>query len=158
YTDVKKLAEEVSKKIGFPCIAKPSSEGSTIGLSVVDKKEHVEKAHQFSLQFDSEVLWEKYIKGMELTVGFLDGKPLPIVEIVPKKGLFDYEAKYTKGMTDYYCPARIPEKLTKAVQKEALMAFEALQIGSFGRVDLMIEKDIPYVLEINTIPGMTETS
>lgn len=157
-TSVAQLKQQIQKKLGFPCIAKPASEGSTIGLSVVETEAQVEKAHALSLQFDSVVLWEQFIEGQELTVGFLNGKPLPVVEIVPKKGLFDYEAKYTKGMTEYFCPARISDELRKAVQDEALKAFEVLGVGSFARVDVMVGGGKPWVLEINTVPGMTETS
>jgi D-alanine-D-alanine ligase len=157
-TDPAALEKEISEKLGYPVIAKPCSEGSTIGLSVVRKPEEVKAAHESALAFDSVVLWEAYKPGTELTVGFVGGKALPVVEIVPKSGLFDYEAKYTKGMTEYFCPARISDEIAKKVRKEAEKAFAAVYAESFGRVDIMWSGGKPWVLEVNTIPGMTETS
>jgi D-alanine-D-alanine ligase len=156
--DPSELAAQVRSELGFPAVAKPVNEGSTIGLSVVSDEAGVAGAQHDALAFDEEVLWEKFVRGTELTVGFLSGAALPVVEIVPKKGLFDYEAKYTKGMTDYYCPARIPEAVAERVKEVAVKAFLAVACESFGRVDLILEGDTPWVLEVNTIPGMTETS
>jgi D-alanine-D-alanine ligase len=157
-TDPKNLNSEI-EKLGFPVIAKPVMEGSTIGLSIVKKPEQIPEAQKLGLRHDDRVLWEQFIEGSELTVGILNGEPLPVVEIVPKSGLYDYTSKYTKGATDYYAPARISESATNMVQAEARRAFEAVQAKSFGRVDVILsKKGEPWVLEINTIPGMTETS
>jgi D-alanine-D-alanine ligase len=157
-TKAKELVQAVETKLGFPVVAKPANEGSTIGLTVVNKASEVEAAQKLALQYDAVIIWEKFIQGTELTVGFLEDRPLPIVEIVPKKGMYDYEAKYTKGMTDYYCPARIDAETARRTQLEALKAYEAVQSDSFGRVDVLWGDGKPWVLEVNTIPGMTETS
>lgn len=156
--DPARLKKEVSKKLGFPAVAKPSNEGSTIGLSVVRKESEIEKAHKTALAFDESVLWEKFIQGVELTVGFVRNRPLPVIEIVPKKGLYDYEAKYTKGMTEYFCPARVSEEVARKTEEESIKAFQAVKADSWGRVDAIYENGVPWVLEVNTIPGMTETS
>ncbi len=157
-TDLSKLRRDVVQNLGLPVVAKPSNEGSTIGLSIVRDESEIKKAHENALVFDDVVVWEKFIKGIELTIGFLKNEPLPLVEIVPKKGLFDYEAKYTKGMTDYFCPARVSDGVAKIVQEEARKAFYAVNADSFGRVDSIFAQDRSWVLEVNTIPGMTETS
>jgi len=153
-----RLIKEVLDHCKLPAVAKPVSEGSTIGLSIVRTEKEIEPAQTKALKFDEEVLWENYIQGTELTVGFLSNQPLPLVEIVPRKGLFDYEAKYTKGMTDYYCPARVSDEVTKKTQDLCSQAYYAVRAQSFGRVDLIYADGVPWILEVNTIPGMTETS
>ncbi|MCB0308209.1 MAG: D-alanine--D-alanine ligase [Bdellovibrionales bacterium] len=153
-----KLHDLIQNHIGFPCIAKPDAEGSTLGLSKVKSFDEVAKAQKTALDHSDVVLWEQYIDGKELTVGFLEDNPLPIVEIVPHGGLFDYEAKYTKGKTDYYCPARISNEASKSAIDIAVKAYKSLNIMSFGRVDIIYDGHTPWVLEVNTIPGMTETS
>ncbi|MFH1263721.1 MAG: D-alanine--D-alanine ligase [Pseudomonadota bacterium] len=152
------LRDAIVKKVGLPAVAKPANEGSTLGLTVVRKESEIEKAHRTALGFDETVLWEKFIGGTELTVSFVGNKPLPPIEIVPKKGLYDYESKYTKGMTEYFCPARVTDDVVRIAQTEAKKAFAAVQCESWGRVDLLYEEGIPWVLEVNTVPGMTETS
>jgi D-alanine-D-alanine ligase len=153
-----KIKQEIDKRFGFPAVAKPANEGSTIGLSIVHTAAEVDRAQSEALKCDPRVLWEKFIQGQELTVGFLDNQPLPLIEIVPKKGLYDYEAKYTKGMTDYFCPARVSKEIEKQIRDEAIKAYEAVQADSFARVDVMYGDGKPWVLEVNTIPGLTETS
>ncbi|MFH1018021.1 MAG: D-alanine--D-alanine ligase [Pseudomonadota bacterium] len=157
-TNLDSLRKEIADKVGFPCVAKPCNEGSTIGLTIVRKATEVREALQVALEFDPVVLWEEFKEGTELTVGFISGKALPIVEIVPKNGFYDYEAKYTKGMTDYYSPARVSDDIAKKVQKESEKAFAAVYAESFARVDLIWSSSKPWVLEVNTVPGMTETS
>jgi D-alanine-D-alanine ligase len=156
--DPEKLKKEVSKKLGFPVVAKPANEGSTIGLTIVSKESEVEKAQRTALEFDRSVLWEKFVKGVELTVGFVKNRPLLPIEIVPKKGLYDFEAKYTRGMTEYFCPARVSDEVVRMAQEESLKAFRAVKCDSWGRVDTICEKGTAWVLEVNTVPGMTETS
>lgn len=156
--EISKLKNEIHQKLGFPAVAKPVCEGSTIGVSVVNSSEGISTAQKEALAFSDAVIWEEFISGKELTVSILKNRPLPIVEIVPKKGIFDYQAKYTKGMTNYFCPARLPEREAILVQNEAVKAFQAVHAQSFGRVDLMYKEGTPWIFEVNTIPGMTETS
>lgn len=156
--DTQKLKSEVSTKLGFPAIAKPANEGSTIGLSIVQNEAEVEKAQKIALSADRNVLWEKFVRGPELTVSFVDNRPLPVIEIVPKGGFYDYEAKYTTGMTEYFCPARVSDDVARAVQDEAVKAFQVTKCESWGRVDVIFEEGTAWVLEVNAVPGMTETS
>ncbi|MBI5048989.1 MAG: D-alanine--D-alanine ligase [Deltaproteobacteria bacterium] len=145
--------------LGLPSIVKPNSQGSTIGVSVVSNKKNFPSAIKKALKYNDTALIEKFIKGRELTVGILSGRALPIVEIRPKNGMYDFKAKYTKGMTDYVVPAPISKTLEKMVADIAFSAFNTLECSSAARVDIMLDnKNRPYVLEVNTIPGMTELS
>lgn len=151
--------DDIIEKIGLPCIFKPNDQGSTIGFSLVDKPEDFDNAFQEALKYSDKVLVEKFIKGRELTVSILGEEALPIIEVKPKHTLYDYECKYTKGMTEYICPAELSSKLTKDIQEKAIVAFQACRSEVFGRVDFILdENDIPFFLEINTIPGMTDLS
>jgi D-alanine--D-alanine ligase len=150
---------KIDYDFGFPLVVKPATHGSSIGLSIVDRKEGLEEAVNLAFSFDQRVVVEEYIVGREVTVGILEEQALPVIEIVPKKRFFDYEAKYQPGMTDYIVPAKIPEKLAKKIQKVALMAHKLLGCFGCSRVDMILDKyNLPFVLEVNTIPGMTETS
>jgi len=143
----------------FPCIVKPNGQGSTFGLSLVEKMIDLDKAVANSLRFDKDVLFEKYIPGREITVGILDGKALPIVEILPSHKLYDYKCKYTPGMTKYICPANLNKDLKNKIMFDSLEIFNLLKCKGYGRVDYMIdENNNYYFLEINTLPGMTNTS
>lgn len=146
------------ENLKFPVIGKPANEGSTIGIEIVNEEKDLERAFHETLKFDSTVVWESFRKGKELTVGVLKGEALPIVEIRPKSGFYDYESKYTKGATEYICPGEIAPDITKKIQDLALKAFAATRSSSFGRVDFILEGDQPWILEVNTVPGMTETS
>lgn len=151
--------DKIIEEVGLPCIFKPNDQGSTIGFSFVEKKEDIKKAFDEALKYSDKVLVEKYIKGRELTVSILGDEALPIIEVKPKHQLYDYECKYTKGMTEYICPAELDENLAKEVQNLALVAFQACRCEVFGRVDFILdEKNVPYFLEINTLPGMTDLS
>ncbi|MBI5875505.1 MAG: D-alanine--D-alanine ligase [Deltaproteobacteria bacterium] len=142
-----------------PLIVKPNSQGSTIGVTVVKNKTDFTKAIKKALQYDDTVLAERLIKGRELTVGILNSKALPIIEVRPKNKIYDFKAKYTKGMTEYIAPAPLPKMLEKKVVNVALRAFNSLGCRGSARVDIMLdEKNRPYVLEVNTVPGMTELS
>lgn len=150
---------EKPSSIRFPVIVKPASQGSAIGVSIVRKKTELKKAFDAAKKFGGGILIEQFIEGRELTVSILDGNVLPIIEIRPKEGFYDYKAKYTKGMTDFVVPAKISKPVEKKVAKEALGAYEALDCKGAARVDVMLDKKgAPYVLEVNTIPGMTELS
>ena len=148
----------VSKSF-LPCIVKPNAQGSTFGLSLVEKMRDLNKAVNDSLKFDKEVLLEKYIYGKEITVGVLDGEALPIVEILPSHDLYDYKCKYTPGLTKYICPANLNEDLKNNIISDSLKIFNLLGCRGYGRVDYIIDNNNNYhFLEINTLPGMTNTS
>lgn len=143
----------------YPVVVKPSSEGSTIGVTIVRDEGELLEAMNLAFSYGSEVLMEEYIPGREITVGVLDETPLPVIEIVPKEEFYDYQAKYTKGMTEYIIPARLSDGLYKKVQDLGLRVYEVLECKGVSRVDMRVDReDNPYVLEINTVPGMTETS
>lgn len=143
----------------LPLIAKPVRQGSSVGLQFIDSAEDWKKAIVEALKFDSDVLVEEKIIGRETTVGILDGHPLPIVEVRPKAGNYDYKNKYTSGATEYFCPADFDPATTKKIQDAALGAFRAIGGRDYARVDVMVRPNgDPIVLEVNTLPGMTETS
>jgi len=147
------------KRIALPVIVKPATEGSTIGVSRVSVKKDLEKAIRIARRFGPKVLIEKFIQGRELTVGILNDLPLPVVEIRPMSGFYDFKSKYTPGRTEYRVPAPLLRRVSKRVQELALSAHRALGCNGASRVDFMLaDGDDPYVLEVNTIPGMTETS
>ena len=147
------------KNLSFPLVVKPNSEGSTIGLSVVQDESKLNDAIELARNFDSKVLIESFIDGREITVGIIAGKPLPIIEIIPSHELYDYECKYTKGMTDYICPPDLEENISLSIQNIALKIHRLLKCRHYSRVDFRLDKNNkPWFLEINTHPGMTETS
>ncbi len=143
----------------LPLVVKPAREGSTIGVSIVRKEEELVPALKEAGKYDDEILLEKFMKGKEITVGILEDIPLPIIEIVPKSGFYDYHSKYTKGETEYIIPARIPREKYLYAQEISLKAFRVLGCSGCARVDLMTDEDgNPFVIDVNTMPGMTETS
>lgn len=153
------LAAAVSGLGDCPVVVKPNDQGSTVGLTVVREERRLPAAVMLAFEYSARVLLERYIPGRELTVAVLDGEALPVVEIVPKKGLYDYEAKYTHGMSEYVCPAEIPESLATSLGEHAVTAFEALGCRDYARVDFRATgSGEPYCLEVNTCPGMTGTS
>jgi D-alanine-D-alanine ligase len=144
--------------VGYPCIVKPSKQGSSVGLFIVENAEALKPAVQEAGRFDDEVMIERFVRGRELTVGVLGDQPLAPVEIRPKKGIYDYESKYTAGMTEYLCPAPLDQELTAQVQAYALRAFRLLKLRGYARIDFILAKEQLYCLEANTLPGMTATS
>jgi D-alanine-D-alanine ligase len=147
------------KAPGLPLIVKPNSQGSTIGVTVVKNKSMLAKAVKKAFHYDDTVVIERFVKGRELTVGILNGRTLPVIEIRPKSGIYDFKAKYTKGMTEYIAPVQLPKTVEKKVTRFALKAFNILGCRGAARIDIMLDyKNRPYVLEVNTIPGMTELS
>lgn len=143
----------------FPLVVKPATNGSSIGLTIVDKEEELEGALNLAFSYDERIVVENYIAGREITVGMLDEKPLPVIEIVPKKRFFDYEAKYKTGMTDYIVPAQLEDSIARKAQDIALLAHQSLGCFGCSRADMILNKEnIPFVLEVNTIPGFTATS
>ena len=142
-----------------PMVIKPVRQGSSVGLQFVERVEEWPGALTESLRHDSQVLVEEKIIGRETTVGILDDKPLPIVEVRPKSGVYDYRTKYSVGATEYFCPAPFDEATTQRVQAAGLAAFKAIGGRDYSRVDVMVRANgDPVVLEVNTLPGMTETS
>jgi D-alanine-D-alanine ligase len=142
-----------------PVVLKPARQGSSVGLQFVDRVSDWSKALVEALRYDTQVLMEERILGRETTVGILDGTPLPVVEVRPRTGVYDYQNKYTAGSTEYLCPAPFDEATTRRIQQAGLAAFKAVGARDYSRVDVMVRNDgEPFVLEINTLPGMTETS
>lgn len=142
-----------------PVVLKPVRQGSSVGLRFVDRTEDFPAALADSLQHGSEVMMEERIIGRETTVGILGDWALPIVEVRPKAGAYDYTNKYTAGRTEYLCPAPFDAAVTAAIQSASLAAFRAVGGRDYGRVDVMVRAGgQPVVLEVNTLPGMTETS
>ncbi len=142
-----------------PLVAKPPREGSSVGVHIVKDTNDLETALDDCFARDGEVLIEEFIAGRELTVGIVGDEALPIVEIVPKVDFYSYENKYTAGASEYTCPAILPPDTTGRVKAAALAAHRSLGLQVYSRVDVLLgANDEPYVLEVNTIPGMTETS
>lgn len=147
-----------AKDLGYPLIVKPARQGSSIGLSLVREERALEGAIERAFSQDEEILLEEYIKGRELTAGILGDEPLPIVEIRTDAEFFDYETKYTPGKAQEICPAEISPELTRKAQSYALIAHKCLYLRHYSRTDMILQGEKLYVLETNTIPGMTETS
>ncbi len=156
------LIQDIIDDFELPFVVKPSTQGSTIGLTIVQEPEELADALEKAFSYDKEVLVEEFIDGSELTVAILGGEhpqALPVIEIVPYSGVYDYHSKYTKGATEYFVPARISESVSREVQDISLAAFAILGCSGVARVDVRLDpSDHPYVLEVNTIPGMTATS
>ena len=145
--------------VGFPCVVKPCSGGSSVGTSIVNSEQEYEAALALAFEYESNVIVEKYIKGRELTVGVIDGKAMAAIEIIPKSGFYDYKNKYQAGLTVELCPAPLSEKETEKIQRLAERAHDALMIDAYSRADfIMDESGEMYCIEVNTLPGMTPTS
>jgi D-alanine-D-alanine ligase len=145
--------------VGLPAIIKPVEEGSTVGLSLVEERRDLPAALDEAWRYGPRAMIECYVPGRELTVGILDNRSLPIVEIIPSHGLYDYACKYTPGMSSYHVPAQVPDAVRDRMWECALGAFKALGCDAYARVDFRLDpQDQPWCLEVNTLPGMTETS
>ena len=142
----------------LPFIVKPANEGSTIGMSIVLNKEEAVKAVECALQYDRNVLLEEYIEGNEITVGIVNDEVLPVIQVRPLKGFYDFESKYTKGMTEYVIPAQITKSIDKKAKSIAMKIYRSFALSGCARIDMIINKNTPSVIDINTSPGMTETS
>ncbi len=160
-----KKGEDIFEKtadLEYPLFVKPVSEGSSFGMTKVDKREDLKEAYETAVKYNDDVLVEEFIDGFFVTVGVLeaDGKPFAteILEIRPKNEWYDFEAKYTQGMSDFICPANLSPEVTEYVKELAVKAFETAGCSGVSRIDFMMKDDIPYLLEINTSPGMTATS
>jgi D-alanine-D-alanine ligase len=142
-----------------PVVLKPARQGSSVGLQFVERVADWSKALTEAMRFDSRVLLEEKIPGRECTVGILDDKPLPVVEVRPKSGVYDYQTKYSEGTTEYFCPAPFDEATTARIQAAGLGAFKAIGGRDYSRVDVILKPGgEPIVLEVNTLPGMTDSS
>lgn len=143
----------------FPIVAKPATHGSSIGLSIANDKKELKIAIETAFEYDDRIILEEYIPGREITVGILDDKPLPVIQILPKRQFFDYKAKYTTGLTEYVVPAKLPKDISKNAQEAGILAHKSLGCKSFSRVDMILDGNDRYVvLEVNTIPGLTAIS
>lgn len=150
---------KIENEIGYPNVVKPCSCGSSVGVSIVYDREQLHAAFGFAKEYEGLILVEKMIVGRELSVGVLDGKALPPVEIIPKAGFYDYKNKYQSGMTEEICPAKLTEAELKEVGRLAVLAHNTLRLGAYSRVDFILCKDgTPVCLEANTLPGMTPNS
>ncbi|MCK9558307.1 MAG: D-alanine--D-alanine ligase [Candidatus Cloacimonetes bacterium] len=147
-----------TETLGLPIIVKPNDAGSSVGISMVEDLSALKTAVDKAFKYCSSVLLEEYIPGRELTVSILNGKALPVVEIKPRAGWYDYTNKYTKGKTEYLAPAPIDEAIAHLAQLYAVRAFNALSCSVYGRVDFRLDNDKLYFLEVNTLPGMTALS
>ncbi len=148
-----------AKNLSFPIVVKANSEGSSVGVFIVKDKEEMEKRIKDCFKLDEKVIIEEFIEGKELTVSILNGKPLEIVEIQVEDGFYDYQNKYITGKTNYICPADLDENLYKELQDTALKAYNLIGCEGAVRVDIILNSKMePFVLEINTIPGLTEHS
>lgn len=160
---IEDIAENVIATWNAPFVIKPNKEGSTLGLTIVTDKAEINEAIHKAFESDNQVLVEDYIKGRELTVPVLGAigreKALPVIEIIPKNALYDYESKYAPGGSEHIVPARLDADITAKIQAYAVEAHQALGCETYSRVDfLLTEENIPFILEVNTLPGMTPTS
>jgi len=152
-------SRDLIKRLPYPQVVKPHDQGSTVGLRIVKDKNEMDEAIDEAFKYGSKVMVEEYIKGRELTVAIFKNKALPVIEIKPKHGIYDYECKYSSGMSDYDVPARIDEGLAVNLQKISWRAHLALGCEGYSRVDFRLSQaNKPYILEVNTLPGMTDTS
>ena len=151
--------EDQLDHIGLPMVVKPNDQGSTIGLSMVRDRKKLIDAYNSASEFADSIIFESFINGREITIPIIGDIAFPIVEIIPNNDLYDYECKYTSGMSEYFCPADIDEESTKNIKKIALKIHRLLKCRHYSRVDFLLDsKNKLWFLEINTLPGMTETS
>ena len=153
---------QIADKLGFPCVVKPSTEGSALGVEIVDNAQDLKEAITRVFEIDDYLVLEQFIDGMEITVAILGNSktmPLPIIQIVPKGEFYDFESKYAPGGSQHICPAPLDPELAKEIQSYAVKAHRALGCSGVSRSDFIIDKDNQaWILETNTIPGMTATS
>jgi len=159
HNDYSELTEKIKNELGFPCVVKPNDQGSTVGITVCKTEDELPTAFDLAKSYSTRILVEEFINGRELTVAVLDNVPLPVLEIKPKHNVYDYECKYTSGMSEYEVPAKIPEGVAKQIQAQALAAHISLGCKVYSRADFRLSNELkPYCLEVNTLPGMTSTS
>ena len=152
-------AKEIAAEVGLPCVIKPASCGSSVGVSIINNVDEIDAAIKASAKYERYLLAEEMIKGREFTIAILDGKALPPVEIIPKCGFYDYKNKYQSGLTEEICPAELSDEQNTRLADAALKAFSALRMEMYGRADFILGVDGEfYCLEVNALPGMTPTS
>ncbi len=157
--DIFKSISDAESWNNFPCVVKPCSGGSSVGIAKAENKEEFDAAVKDAFKYENEVVVEQFVKGREFSVGLLGGKALAPIEIIPKSGFYDYEAKYQAGATVEICPADIDEKTDKLLRSCATAAYNALHLESYARIDFLLDENgEAYCLEANTLPGMTPTS
>lgn len=153
------MLSEIEDRLGFPLVVKPASQGSSLGVKFAGDRSEVPEALVAAFSYDDQVMLERYFEGRELAVGVLGGEALPVVEAIPRGSeKFDFEARYEIGRTDYACPAELDEGELERVNEVAAIAYEALGCSGFARVDVILAGEGPQVLEVNAIPGLTDTS
>ncbi len=161
-TALKKAKKEASLAdlgLSLPVVVKPCAGGSSIGVYIAETEEQYHDAIENSFRYDEEVVIEQYVKGREFACGIIDGKALPVIEIIPKNGWFDYANKYQANATEEICPAQIPDEVAERMQCATELAFKALKLDVYSRADFLLDADNNiYCLEINTLPGMTSAS
>ena len=146
-------------EMNYPFIVKPNGQGSTVGLRIVHNESELKPALEYAFNYDNSVLVEEYIEGRELTVMLIDGKAQPVCEIIPSHGFYDYECKYTAGMSKYICPAEIDDNISNYVKKISENLFDLLKCENYSRADFrMDDQNKFWFLEMNTLPGMTDIS
>jgi D-alanine-D-alanine ligase len=151
--------QPTKRNLDFPVVVKPTNQGSSFGVSIVQAEDQWEHALKSAFKYSEEIIVEKFIKGKLLAIGMNGESPMPIVQIRPKSGFYDYEAKYTSGKTEYLCPANLSECEIRKCNEVSKKVFKVLRGRGISRVDIILDdKETPYVLEMNTIPGMTPTS
>ena len=154
---IQKSNQEV--EISLPFVVKPNDQGSTVGLSIVKNDKSIQPAIDLAFQHGNKVIIEKFISGRELTIPIINKDPYPIVEINPKNNYYDYECKYTPGMSDYSCPANLEKSLVEKIEANTIQLFQKFDCSVYARADYILdESGVPYFLEMNTLPGMTSTS
>ena len=157
--EIFKSIEEAKSWSIFPCVVKPCSGGSSVGIAKVENEEEFIAAVKDAFRYENEIVVEQFVKGREFSVGILGGKALPPIEIIPKSGFYDYASKYQAGATDEICPADIDEQTDKKLRESAVAAYNSLHLDSYARVDFLVDENgEPFCLEANTLPGMTPTS
>src|SRR5699024_772352 len=162
-TNIKQVCKIIEEEFALPFVIKPNREGSTVGLTIVTDTNQIQGAIEQAAESDDYILVEQFIKGKELTVPVLGKKneetALPIIEIIPKNELYDYESKYSEGGSEHIIPAKISEDVTKKIKDYAVRAHQVLGCETYSRADFLLTDDgVPYILEVNTLPGMTPTS
>lgn len=151
--------DEILERLGLPLIVKPPSGGSTLGLTLVREEGSLREALALCLEYDERAMFEKYVRGRELTVGVLGGEALPVGEIIPEREIFDYQCKYVPGMAQEIFPADLPPEVARRVQDTALVAHWVLRLRDFSRVDFIMDHaGVPWFLEANALPGLTANS
>lgn len=150
---------DILAKVTFPCVVKPCSGGSSVGVSIVNDEKDFEAALEEAFLWEDCLLIEEYIKGREFSVGVVDGEAYPVIEIAPLQGFYDYKNKYKAGSAVETCPAEIPAEITAKMQSQAVLVTEVLGLDTYSRSDFLLSEDNGiYCLEVNTLPGMTATS